>query len=155
MVGAALLLIATPEVFARSASMESVPDAKVLNYRPVRFGDYEVYYSAFKSTFIPPETAEMYSLMRGEKYGIINIAVRNIKDSETGKAVTSTVSGEQQNLMTQVKKLTFREVKEGSAIYYLADFKFSDEELLKFTIDVKPQGGQRAETIQFEQTFYE
>lgn len=153
--GAALVLLASSGGYARSNSADTIPDAKILDYQPARFGDYEVHYSAFSSTFIPPKIARAYDLKRGENYGVVNIAVRNIRESETGKAITGMVKGEHKNLMTQVKKLTFKEVREGDAIYYLADFRFSDEELLKFTIDVTPQGSNRAETVQFEQTFYE
>ena len=152
---AALSIISSSDLYARDGRSDRTPEAKTLNYKPTRFGDYEVHYSAFNSTFIPPEMAKQYNLKRDDNYGVVNIAVRNIKESETGKAVTGDIKGQHKNLMTQVKRLNFKEVKEGDAVYYLADFKFSDEELLKFTVDVTPAGSQRAETVKFEQTFYE
>ncbi len=149
------LMCSVGNLSAGSRSVDAIPEAKVLNYQPVRFGDYEVHYSAFNSRFISPQMAEQYDLKRDENYGVVNIALRNIKDSETGKAVSGEIQGKHKNLMTQITRLDFKEVKEGDAIYYLADFKFSDEELLKFTVDIKPIGSQRTETVRFEQTFYE
>ena len=149
------LLFLAPAAYAKPVpSAVEVPQTRSLSYQPQRFGDYEVHYSAFNSTFISPEVAAQYHLKRDTSHGVVNIAVRNVKNSETGTAVTGEITGQHKNLMTQVKSLKFKEVKEGDAIYYLADFKFSDEELLKFSVDVKPSGSQRTETVQFEQTFY-
>ncbi|WP_299730693.1 DUF4426 domain-containing protein [uncultured Endozoicomonas sp.] len=134
---------------------DNIPAARALDNEPERFGNYEVYFSAFNSTFITPDVADQYNLRRGERYGIVNIAIRDVSEGELGKAVTGTIAGHSMNLLTQKKGLEFSEVKEGGAIYYLADFKFSDKELLKFVIDVKPQDSLKSETLRFEQTFYQ
>ena len=134
---------------------DHVPDAKQLNFQLARFGDYEVHYSAFNSSFVSPEIAERYKLERSGNYGIVNIAIRNVRDSDSGKAVTGQVEGSRQNLLSQKSGLEFQEVQETGAIYYLANFRFSGEELLKFSIDVTPNGSARTETIQFEQKFYQ
>ncbi|MGB0361296.1 MAG: DUF4426 domain-containing protein, partial [Endozoicomonas sp.] len=121
---------------------------------PERFGNYELYFSAFNSMFIPPNVAAQYNLRRGEHYGIVNIAIRDVEQDELGKAIIGVVSGHTMNMLTQQSRLEFSEVKEGGAIYYLADFKFADEELLKFVIDVKPYQSAKSETLRFDQTFY-
>ena len=131
-----------------------IPDAEKMNQEPVQLGNYRIYFSAFNSTFIQPEVARQYNLRRGERYGIVNIAVRDVSRGEPGKAVTATVSGHVANLLTQKYNLAFFEINEGEAIYYLADFRFADEERLKFVINVKPQGSDRGETLRFTQTFY-
>lgn len=134
---------------------DHVPDAKTLHYQPARFGDYEVHYSAFNSRFVTPEIAERYKFERSGNYGIVNIAIRNVKDSDSGKAVTGQVKGSRRNLLSQKSGLEFQEIQETDAIYYLAGFRFSGEELLKFSIDVTPNGSAHTETIQFEQKFYQ
>ncbi|MGI9281886.1 MAG: DUF4426 domain-containing protein [Endozoicomonas sp.] len=132
-----------------------VPEARVMNDKPARFGDYEVYYSAFPSTFIQPDIAKTYDLERGPKHGMVNIAVKNVRDSEEGKAVKATFDGIATNLLGQQSALKFKEIKEGDAIYYLAGFRFSHEEMLKFSIKVQPEGSIQSHTLQFSQTFYE
>lgn len=146
-----MLLLIVPVV----SVADYTPEARTISYKPARFGDYEVHYSAFSSTFLTPKMARLYNLKRGERYGIVNIAIRNIKSSETGKAVTGDIKGNQINLLTQKKSLEFREIKESDAIYYLAGFQFSGEELLKFSINVTPNGSGQTETIRFEQKFYQ
>lgn len=134
---------------------DHMPDARLINYKPLRFGDYEVHYSAFNSSFIAPEIAERYSLERSGNYGIVNVAVRNVKDSDSGKAITAQVTGSRQNLLSQKSGLKFQEIQEAGAVYYLAGFRFPGDELLKFSINVTPTGSARTETIQFEQKFYQ
>lgn len=134
---------------------DNIPEARQLDDKPHRFGDYEVHYKAFNSTFIPPNIAKQYRLERDGRYGVVNIAVRNVKQSDTGQAVSANIKGSKTNLLSQKNPLEFKEVREEGAIYYLAGFRFTDQELLKFTIDITPQGSRQTETIRFEQKFYQ
>ncbi len=62
------------------------------------------------------------------------------------------LSGKARNLLGTEKKLSFREIREGNAIYYIAELSHTNEERFKFIIDVTQNGtnGQ----INFEQTFF-
>ena len=146
---ACIVLLACP-VMAKQA----IPEARERDKSFVRVGQYQIHYSAFNSTFIPSTVAEQYKLRRGERYGVVNIAVRDLSTGLPGKASTANVSGYVKNLLSQKTGLKFSVVNEGDAIYYLADFTFSDGELLKFAIDVKPLGSSLSETLNFEQLFY-
>lgn len=55
--------------------------------------------------------------------------------------------------MSKTTPLTFRETKEGSAVYYLAQFKQSSREILKFKIEAEFADGQR-HTLQFSQEVF-
>ncbi|WP_422139222.1 DUF4426 domain-containing protein [Endozoicomonas sp. ALC020] len=149
-----LSLLLALAVFS-GAHAAGVPEARVMNDKPARFGDYEVYYSAFPSTFIQPGIAKTYDLERGPKNGLVNMVIRNVRDSDEGKAVKASFDGNAANLLGQQSALKFKEIKEGDAIYYLAGFRFSNEEMLKFTIKVHPEGSSQSHTIQFSQKFYE
>ena len=146
-----LLLLVTLGVQAS----DSVPGARAMKYQPVRFGEYEVHYSAFNSKFIGPDIAEQYHLRRDGRYGILNIAIRKLQESGADEAVAGQIRGKTGNLLGQNKALDFREIREKGAVYYLAGFQFSGEELLKFTFDVTPEGSSQTETIQFVQKFYQ
>ncbi|WP_252177972.1 DUF4426 domain-containing protein [Endozoicomonas sp. 4G] len=147
-------LLLTLVVFSQ-AYAAPVPEARVINDEPARFGDYEVYYSAFPSTFLEPDMAKMYGFERGPKNGLVNIVVRNVRDSEEGTAVKASFDGKTSNLLGQQSALKFREIDEGDAVYYLAGFRFSNEETLKFTIKIRLEGSSQSHTIQFSQKFYE
>ncbi|MDA0120680.1 DUF4426 domain-containing protein [Vibrio sp. T11.5] len=114
--------------------------------------DVEVHYSAFNSTFLTPQVARSYELKRNGYSAIINISV--LDNYQAGKpAINAKVSGSAKNLIGQTKTLEFREVKEGSAIYYLAEFPISEEENLTFNIDVNA-GNKGTGRLKFTQKFY-
>lgn len=114
--------------------------------------DVEVHYSAFNSTFLTPQVARSYNLKRNGYSALLNISV--LDNYQAGKpAITAKISGSAKNLIGQTRKLTFREVKEANAIYYLAEFPISDEENLTFTIDVNA-GNKGTDRLKFTQKFY-
>ncbi len=118
------------------------------------FGDYTVHYIAVNSTFIAPEIAAQYGIERNRRGAFLNIAVlKNNADGST-TPVTAQVSGGKQNLMQQRGDIEFQEVREGTAIYYLGQFEFSNAELLRFSVDVQPEGQGSAHHLEWTTTLY-
>jgi hypothetical protein len=112
-------------------------------------GSWDVHYIALNSTFLSPEVAKQYSIVRSKFNGLINISVLNSKD----KAAQSVVlTGEAKNLIGVSKKLTFKQVKEGKAIYYLAVLPFSDQEQYRISININD--GLEQKTLKFQHKFY-
>lgn len=118
------------------------------------FGNYVVHYNAFRSDTISPEVAKEYGLARASNRVIINVAVLQKVMNTTGKPTVSSVTGHASNLTGQLKKLEFKEIKEGTAIYYLAETKISDGEFLKFDLKITPDGEKRANRIHFNKRFF-
>ncbi|MFS1492224.1 DUF4426 domain-containing protein [Vibrio splendidus] len=114
--------------------------------------DVEVHYSAFNSTFLTAQVAKQYQLKRNGYSAILNISV--LDNSSLGKpATTAKVSGTAKNLVGNTRTLKFREIKEGDAIYYLAEFPVTHEENITFTIDINA-GLKGAGPLRFIQKFY-
>ncbi|EFP95838.1 DUF4426 domain-containing protein [Vibrio caribbeanicus] len=131
------------------ASLLSLP-AYTGQFKTIK--NVEVHYSAFNSTFIPAKVARSYKIKRNGYSALLNISV--LDNSQVGKpATTAKISGRSQNLIGQIKQLNFREVKEGSAIYYLAEFPISEEEQITFFIDVNA-GIKGTGQLKFSQKFY-
>jgi len=118
------------------------------------FGKYVIHYNAFRSDTLTPEVAKSYNLTRRNNRLIINIAVLEKVMDTTGKPVAAHVSGHASNLTGQLKNLEFREIREGTAIYYLAEEKFSDGEFLKFELKVKLEGEEEPARLKFDKRFY-
>ena len=110
-------------------------------------GEYDIHYIAFNSGFLQPDIAAAAGLVRSKTQGVVNVSV--VKD---GKPVAAQVSGQVKNLMGQSTALTFRQVTESGAIYYLAQFPFSSREILSFTLDVRQ--GDDAHRITFNQEMF-
>jgi len=111
-------------------------------------GPWQVHYSAFNSSFLTPEVAKTYGLERSRYNGIINIAVQD----KQGKAQSVSVTGEAKNLTGAIRDLSFQEVKEGDAIYYLATLPYRNEDTYQFTLKI--MGGGQQQILTFQQTFY-
>lgn len=112
----------------------------------------EIHYSAFNSTLLTAGVATQYQLKRNGHSAILNISV--LDNSKLGKpAVDATITGTAKNLIGQIKTIEFKQIKEGQAIYYLAQFSISDEESLTFNINVDA-GMTGSGPITFTQKFY-
>ena len=117
------------------------------------FGDYVVHYNAFRSDTISPEVAKQYGLPRANNKVLINIAVLKKVMNTTGKPTKSDVTGHASNLTGQLKQLEFKEITEGTAIYYLGEFRVTPPDTLKFTTTIEVAGEPKREMV-FKQKFY-
>ncbi len=118
------------------------------------FGNYTVHYIAVNSTFLTPEIAAQYNIVRSSRRAFLNIAVlRNNADGST-TPVAAMVEGGKRNLMQQTSSIDFAEVREGEAIYYIGQFDFSNAEIVRFAVDVTPVGATAEETIEWSTQLY-
>jgi hypothetical protein len=118
-----------------------------------RYGDLEVFYSVVTSTFVEPDTAARYQIVRGKDRAFLNLALRRDLPDGGSSAVTARIEGRTWDLF-QNQFLAFREIREGDAIYYIADFEFSDGELRFFDLNVLPDGAERSQQLRFQQQVY-
>ncbi|PCH96294.1 MAG: hypothetical protein COB83_06010 [Gammaproteobacteria bacterium] len=137
-----LLLVITISLLAiTSASAENMK----------KLGSMNVHYIAIGSTFFTPEIAKAYGITRSRYNGLINISVLDNTKSGT-PAKTVSISGQAKNNLGQFKSLEFKEVKEGDAIYYLAQVSYNNEETIHFTLKIND--GSEQQTLKFSQKFY-
>ncbi|MCQ8878143.1 DUF4426 domain-containing protein [Pseudoalteromonas shioyasakiensis] len=113
-------------------------------------GPWQVHYIAFPSTFVQPKIAQAYGLERSNYKGIVNISI--LKNDADNTAQTASLSGTAKNLLGNKQVLEFKEVVEGDSIYYLAQVKFTNEEILRFDIEIKQNN--QFQKLQFQQKFY-
>jgi hypothetical protein len=118
------------------------------------FGDYVVHFNALPTSFLTPKTAQDFDIVRSKQRAILTVSVMKKVLGTTGQSVQADVAAQAINLSNQVKEIDMREVTEGSAIYQLGDFRITDQEILNFTIDVKPKGETQTLTVKFRQQFF-
>ncbi|WDD97915.1 DUF4426 domain-containing protein [Thalassomonas actiniarum] len=136
-----LLCLLLGLVFTSSASAENMK----------KIGNLDVHYMAIGATFLTPEIAKAYGIERSRYNGLVNISVLDNSQKNT-PAKTVVMMGKARNDLGQIKSLEFREVKEGMAVYYLAQIKYSNEETIHFDIDIID--GTEKHKIKFSQKFY-
>ncbi|WP_199611391.1 DUF4426 domain-containing protein [Flocculibacter collagenilyticus] len=116
-----------------------------------KLGNFEVHYIAFGSTFITPEIARAYKLERSKYNGLINISI--LDTTQRGKpSVKAKVTGFGKNLLGHKKDLNFKEIVEGDAVYYIAQIRYTNEEMFLFNIDIDTE--KTDHKLTFSQKFY-
>lgn len=116
----------------------------------IEFNNLQVHYIALPTTFLEPHIAKQYNIKRSKFTGLINISILDKQDKL--KAISGLLSGTGKNLIGQTENLTFQEIREGDAIYYLATYPFSNEEIVNFSINIKAK--QTSNTLKFQHKFY-
>ena len=114
-----------------------------------RFAGHEVHYIIIPTTFLESEIAAQYDVARARNRALINVSILD----DNKEAVTGSVSGSSSNLLGQTQYFEFRQVREGDAIYYLAELLHSDQELHRVTLEVALDTGQK-DQIKFNQKMY-
>ena len=116
------------------------------------FGPFELHYSVVNTTFLEPEVAATYGITRGERRAILNLAVRE-HVADTTEARPMQLKGRTWDLI-QNQDLSFQEIREGPAIYYIAEFKFINEEWRFFEVHFRPEGARQTYTFEFRHQLY-
>lgn len=116
-----------------------------------QLGDWEVHYIVFNSSFLAASVAQQYDIERSKRLAVVNISVLDSKQKHK-PALDTSVSGSAKNLIGQTQTLAFKQVKEGSAIYYIANMRFDDQDLYTFNIEIGE--GKQQKSFSFQQKLY-
>jgi len=137
----ALFIISLVSFFSSTTTAENM----------TKLGSMDVHYMAIGATFLTPEIAKNYGIERSRYNGLINISVLD-NTQKNMPAKTVSISGTARNDLGQIKSLEFQEVKEGDAIYYLAQVNYSNEETYYFELEIND--GKESHKMKFKQKFY-
>lgn len=113
--------------------------------------DYEVDYKAYNSTFLRPDVARLYGIDQDDELGVVMVSVYE-KDA-LGVGVEACVGGGVTNLIGQVNRLNFDEIREGRAIYHISTFLISPEEHFTFKVDVGIAATGKTHKLKWQQQF--
>ena len=72
-----------------------------------------------------------------------------------GEGIAANLEGTATNILNRVVPLEFREIREGKAIYYVADVRFSDGDVLTFKVDAQAEGQKRPYHVEWQQKFWQ
>jgi len=117
-----------------------------------RFDDFDVHYSVVTSTFVSAEVARAYNIVRGKNRAFVMLAVRKLLP-DGDRPQRALVSGSSSDLMRK-EPLEFTEITEQDAIYYIAEFKFYNEELRNFYVKVQINANHEGYLLKFTKTLY-
>ncbi|WP_342632519.1 DUF4426 domain-containing protein [Marinobacter alkaliphilus] len=118
------------------------------------FGDYQVRWSVFPSTFLDPEVARANNLQRSRGIGIINISIMTESEHGQIRPVGGQVQGQVTNDIQQVNFLAFRRIQEGDAVYFITQYQHRPGDLMTFNITARPTGHNRDLPVRFSHTLF-
>jgi len=118
------------------------------------FGDYVVHFNAINTAQLTPEIARQYGIVRSSNRGMLNISILQKAPNSAGVPVAGSIFASAVNLTGQLKQLALREIREESAVYYIAEFAIANEETLIFTIDVTPMNEPSRFSVRYMKQFY-
>lgn len=118
------------------------------------FGDYIVHFNAIRTDELTPEVAREYSIVRSQNRAMLNVSILRKQENAPAVPVAGAVAASAVNLTGQLKNLLVREIREGDAIYYIAETPITNGEVLVFSIDVTPQNEPSRFSIRFQKRFF-
>jgi hypothetical protein len=118
-----------------------------------KFNGMEIHYNAITTDILLPEVARAYKIERSKSRGLATISVLKTNPVGMPTPVEAKLKVYVTNLNQQLIEVPMREVREGTAIYYLGEFRVAPPDTLMFTATVETAGEPKRE-IRFSQKFY-
>jgi len=118
-----------------------------------KYGPLEIHYNALTTDELLPEVARAYKIERSKTRGLVTMSV--LKQNKIGapSPVPAKLTVYVTTLSQQLANVEMREIREGTAIYYLGEFRVTPPDTLKFTATVEVAGEPKREMV-FNQKFY-
>ena len=118
-----------------------------------RAAGYVVHHNAVPTTSLTPDVARLYGITRSANRSLINVSVRQ-GEPGADRAVQAKVTLVATNLNGQRQELRAREVREGEAVYYLAEARITGNDTLVFELEVTPEGAAAPIKASFRQEYF-
>lgn len=118
------------------------------------FDDYVVHHSVIPSTFISASIAGQYDLVRSRSLGLLNVSVHARNEGAPPDAVAARLEGSVINDAQQRESLSFRRIREGESIYYLAQFQYREGRTMTFELQSSPHDSDQTLPLQFTSELY-
>ncbi|MGJ8686344.1 MAG: DUF4426 domain-containing protein [Spongiibacteraceae bacterium] len=134
------------------APLQAISEEPPATPLSAQFGDDSVYFSVLNTSFLSPQVASTYGVVRGKNKFLINVAIRR-EEAASNQAVQAKVSGTTSDLI-YVEQLKFREIVEQTAIYYIAEFSISNDERRVFRLHVDANKNRAPYDINFNKMLY-
>ncbi len=115
---------------------------------------YTIHHNAMTTDTLSPQVAKAYNIQRSKNRGLLNVSVIKKQEGTTGTPVKARINASASNLTGQLRVIKLREVMEAGAIYYLGDFRVTNQETLDFKLEVQPDGESASYPAILRQQFF-
>lgn len=103
-------------------------------------GGYTIHHNALTTDSLPVQVANAYDIQRSKSRALLNVSVIRDNPEGMGTPVHADIRAVAKTLYGQIRPIELREIVEGDAVYYIADFPVANREMLQFEFEVLPEG---------------
>jgi hypothetical protein len=118
------------------------------------FGDYELHFNALTTDQINERMAAEHGIVRSKNRALLNVSVLRSQGIGVPMPVSAEVRASARNLTAQLRNLPVREVRDGDAIYYIAETPVDNAESLIFTVEATPESETESLRVSFQKQFF-
>lgn len=118
-----------------------------------QFGDYQLHYNVFNSTFLSAETAHEYGIKRSKNTALLNVSVLKKQADGQYRGIEAKVKAEHNDLL-KPEPLKLQPIIETDAVYYIASFTIRHRIDVYFTIEVQVEGEPAPFKVKFQKRLY-
>ncbi len=116
------------------------------------FGQYVVRANALTGALLPESTRRAHGIEISPDRGLLNVVV--VQPAPPAKTVPAQVKASVTNLFGVTEPLDMRVIRANEGVSYVGTFTFVPGQVMRFTIEVQPEGSARSSTLQFEEHFF-
>jgi Domain of unknown function (DUF4426) len=120
-----------------------------------KFGDVEVHYNAMPTSDLLPEVAKAYAIERSKTRGLLTVSVLKKNRLGVAEPIMAKIKASAVNQYAQLIPIDMREIKEGSAIYYLGVFRVAPPDTYVFSLEIMPAGKSKPLKTEFRRQFFQ
>ncbi len=119
-----------------------------------RVPGYTIHHNAMTTDTLSPQMAKAYNIRPSKNRGMLTVSVIKESEGTTGTSVKAQITAFASNLTGQSRIIDLREVMDAGAVYYLADFRVTNQETMDFKLEVQPEGESASYPAILRQQFY-
>lgn len=118
------------------------------------FGDYELHFNALTTDQLNEQMATEHGIVRSKNRALLNVSVLKNQGIGVPMPVSAEVRASARNLTAQLRNLPVREIRDGDAIYYIAETPVDNAESLIFTVEATPESETEPLRVSFQKQFF-
>lgn len=118
------------------------------------FGDYELHFNALTTDQLNERMATEHGIVRSKNRALLNVSVLRSQGIGVPMPVSAQVRASARNLTAQLRNLPVREIRDGDAIYYIAETPVDNAESLIFTVEATPESETDSLKVSFQKQFF-
>ena len=155
MVGALAFLSACEQPTQTAVAQEQDDEVVLSGTESTKdFGDYVLHFNAIGTDKLTENVARQYGIVRSRNRAMLNVSILRKAEGTMGTPVTGDVTASATNLNGQLRNINLREIKEGTAVYYIGETTITDGETLIFNVSATPVDGTSPYTVRFMKRFF-